>query len=94
MLFKIFNNKYKLNYNINTILSELIYTRIFPQQQASILWSHFYLVRKNCIWTTEALSVLTNESDYIQAALYKNSHFIKKEIPLYFIVTAPTIILR
>nr|WP_279160696.1 hypothetical protein [Thomasclavelia cocleata] len=26
----------------------------------------------------EALSILTNESDYIQAALYKNSHFIKK----------------
>jgi hypothetical protein len=69
MLFKIFNNKYKLNYDINAILSNLIYTRILrPSSKrpsydltSTLLEKPGYELRD----VYEALSVLTNKSDCI-----------------------------
>lgn len=74
-------NKYKFDFDINAILSDLIYSRILcPSSKLSsfdysstLLESPKYELHH----IYRALSVLFKESDYIQAELYKNSHFIK-----------------
>lgn len=83
---------------MNAILSDLIYARIL--HPASKLSSYNFastLLEKPRYELQDvyrALSVLTEESDYIQAELYKNSRFIKKEILVLFTMTVPTTILK
>ena len=73
--------KYKFDFDINAILSDLIYTRIlYPSSKRSSFYSASSLLEKPKYELHDiyrALSVLSKESDYIQSELYKNSHFIK-----------------
>ena len=73
--------KYKFTYNINAILSDLIYSRIlYPSSKRSSYDFAFTLLEKPKYELHDiyrALSVLSKESDYIQSELYKNSHFVK-----------------
>jgi len=74
--------KYKFEYDINAILSDLIYSRILePTSKRSsfkvaseFLESPSYELHD----IYRALDVLGNECDFIQAEVYKNSHFIEK----------------
>lgn len=75
-------NKHKFDYDINAILSDLVYARILrPGSKRSSYDFASVLLEKPGYELHDvyrALSVLAEESDYIQAELYKNSHFIKK----------------
>lgn len=68
-------------YDINSILSNLIYSRIlFPSsKRSSFDHASCFLEKPNYQLhdVYRALSVLAEESDYIQSELYKNSNFIK-----------------
>ena len=72
--------KYKFEYDINAILSDLIYTRILePSSKRSsfkaaseFLESPSYELHD----VYRALDVLGNECDLIQSEVYKNSHFL------------------
>ena len=69
--------KHRFKYNLNSILSRLVYTRIlYPSSKLSSfeLSSRFIEPPDFALEDIyHALSVLAEESDYIQAALYKNS---------------------
>ena len=72
--------KYRFEYDINAILSDLLYTRILDPCSKR---SGFEAAQKFLEAPTyqlhdiyRALSVLAQESDYIQEEAYKNSHFI------------------
>lgn len=73
--------KHKFDFDINAILSDLIYTRIlYPSSKRSSF--HFAsslleMPKYELHDIYRALSILSEESDYIQSELYKNSHFIK-----------------
>lgn len=75
-------NKYKFKYDLNAILSDLIYSRIlFPGSKSSAYEDAFALLEKPKYELHDvyrSLSVLAKENDYMQSELYKNSHFIKK----------------
>lgn len=79
---KTIKSKYKFDYDINAILSDLIYSRILvPSSKRSSFEFASTLLEKPKYELHDvyrALSVLSKESDYIQSELYKNSHFIKK----------------
>ena len=72
--------KYKFKYDINAILSDLIYSRILDPCSKSSSYS----VSKEFLEKTSyelhdvyrALDILGTECDFIQAELYKNSHFM------------------
>ena len=74
-------NKYKFDFDINAILSDLLYSRILcPSSKRSSYQFASTLLEKPKYELHDvyrALSVLANESDYIQSELYKNSNFIK-----------------
>lgn len=74
--------KYSYEYDLNAILSDLIYTRILePDSKRSS-----YQTAKKFLEPPEyelhdvyrALSVLAEQSDLIQSEVYKNSHFLGK----------------
>ena len=75
-------DKYKFKYDINAILSDLIYARILePSSKRSsfktaseFLESPSYELHD----VYRALDVLGNECDLIQSEVYKNSHFLGK----------------
>lgn len=75
-------NKHKFDYDINAILSDLIYARIVcPSSKLSSYHFSSTLLEKPRYELHDvyrALSVLAEECDYIQSELYKNTHFIKK----------------
>lgn len=75
-------NKHKFDYDINAILSDLIYARILqPGSKRSSYDFASTLLEKPRYELHDvyrALSVLAEESDYIQSELYKNTHFVKK----------------
>lgn len=75
-------NKYKFDYDINKILSNLIYSRILSpsSKRSSYEFSSIFLEKTKYELhdVYRALSVLAKEMDYIQAELYKNSNFLKK----------------
>lgn len=83
-------DKYKFKYDINAILSDLIYARILePSSKRStfktasgFLESPSYELHD----VYRALDVLGNECDFIQSEVYKNSHFIcgRNEKILYY----------
>ena len=92
--------KYKFKYDINAILSDLIYTRILDpcSKRSSYRTAREFLEKPSYELhdVYRALDVLGSECDLIQADVYKNSHFLGKRNDkiLYFITTVPIITLR
>ena len=74
--------KYKFKYDINAILSDLVYTRILePCSKRSSFKAASEFLEKPSYKLHDvyrALDVLGAECDLIQAELYKNSHFLGK----------------
>ena len=74
--------KYKFKYDINAILSDLIYTRILDpcSKRSSFRTAHEFLEKPSYELhdVYRALDVLGSECDLIQADVYKNSHFLEK----------------
>lgn len=72
--------KYKFKYDINAILSDLIYTRILePSSKRSSFKAASEFLEKPSYGLHDvyrALDVLGTECDLIQAEVYKNSHFL------------------
>ena len=72
--------KYKFKYDLNAILSDLIYTRILePCSKRSSYKAASEFLEKPTYELHDvyrALDVLGAESDLIQAEVYKNSHFM------------------
>ena len=74
--------KYKFKYDINAILSNLIYTRSLEpfSKQSSYNAASGFLEKPSYglhdIY--RALDVLGAECDLVQAEVYKNSHFLRK----------------
>ena len=74
--------KYKFKYDINAILSDLIYTRILDpcSKRSSFRTAHEFLEKPSYELhdVYRALDVIGSECDLIQADVYKNSHFLGK----------------
>ncbi len=74
--------KYKFKYDINAILSDLVYTRVLePCSKRSSFKAASEFLEKPSYKLHDvyrALDVLGAECDLIQAELYKNSHFLGK----------------
>ena len=79
---KAISKKHGFKYNLNSILSRLIYTRIlFPSSKLGTFEdSHKFIEQPDfeLHQIYRALSVIAEESDYIQAALFKNSMKLAK----------------
>ena len=71
------SDKYKFEYDLNDILSKLVYTRIiYPSSKLSSYKQSSVFMEQPSFELHDvyrALSVLAQENDYIQAELYKNS---------------------
>lgn len=83
-------SRYKFKYDLNAILSDLIYTRVLEPSSKS---SSFKAAKQFLEPPTyelhdvyRALSVLANELDFIQAETYKNSYFLgnRNDTVLYY----------
>lgn len=76
------SNKYKFNYDLNNILSRLIYSRIiYPSSKlATFELSKKYIEQPNFELHDiyRALEVIAKETDFIQSELYKNSLKVSK----------------
>lgn len=75
-------SRHSYEYNLNHILSDLLFARILhpTSKKSSYSFAHTLLEQPNYILQNvyRALSVLASESDYIQAEVYRNSHFLHK----------------
>lgn len=75
-------DKYKFKYDINAILSDLIYARILEpvSKRSSFKVASEFLEKPSYKLHDiyRALDVLGNESDLIQSEVYKNSHLLGK----------------
>ena len=75
-------DKYKFQYDINAILSDIIYARILePSSKLSSFNVVCEFLEKPSYELHDiyrALDVLGNECDFIQSELYKNSHLLGK----------------
>lgn len=75
-------NKYKFKYDINAILSDLIYARVLePASKRSSFATASEFMEKPTYGLHDvyrALDVLGDECDFIQSEVYKNSHFVGK----------------
>lgn len=75
-------SRYKFQYDINAILSDLIYARILePSSKRSSFKTASEFLEKPSYQLHDvyrALDVLGNECDFIQSEVYKNSHFLGK----------------
>lgn len=73
-------NKYKFQYDINAILSDLIYARVLEptSKRSSFLTASEFMEKPTYKLhdVYRALDVLGTECDFIQSEVYKNSHFI------------------
>ncbi len=73
-------DKHKFKYDINAILSDLIYTRVLePASKRSSYKAASEFLEKPAYGLHDiyrALDVLGSECDFIQSEVYKNSHFI------------------
>lgn len=85
--------RYKFEYDINAILSDLIYARILePASKRSSLKTASEFLEKPTYELHDlyrALDVLGNECDFIQSEVYKNSHFLgaRNDKILYYYCT-------
>ena len=75
-------NRHDFKYDINAILSDLIYARILQpsSKKSSFDFAHTLLEKPKYELhdVYRALSVLAEESDYIQSEVYRNSNFVHK----------------
>ena len=75
-------NRHGYQYNLQSILSQLVYARILQpcSKRSSYAFAQTLLEPPKYSLDNiyKALSVLSEESDYIQAEVYRNSNFIKK----------------
>lgn len=75
-------SKYKFQYDINAVLSDLIYTRVLePSSKRSSYKAALDFLEKPSYSLHDiyrALDVLGNECDFIQAEVFKNSSFSGK----------------
>lgn len=73
-------DKYRFKYDINAILSDLVYARVLePASKRSSFKTASEFMEKPTYELHDvyrALDVLGTESDFIQSEVYKNSHFI------------------
>lgn len=74
--------KYKFEYDINAILSDLIYTRVLEpaSKRSSYKTAQGFLEKPSYKLHDlyRALDVLGKECDFIQSEVYRNSHFLEK----------------
>lgn len=75
-------NRHGYQYNMQSILSHLIYARILQPCSKRSTYSFAQTLLEPPKYSLDhiykALSVLSKESDYIQSEIYRNSNFIKK----------------
>lgn len=75
-------NRYKFEYDLNSILSDLIYARVLEpsSKRSSYKTASEFLERPSYELhdVYRALDVLGNECDFIQSEVYKNSFFLGK----------------
>lgn len=82
--------KYKFEYDLNDILSMLVYSRIITpcSKRASLLDSQDFLEQPECKLhqVYRALEVIAKENDFFQSELYKNSQSVveRKQEVLYY----------
>lgn len=73
-------NRHQFDYDINAILSDLIYARILQPSSKKSSYDFAQLLLEKPKYKLHdvyrALSVLAKESDYIQSEIYKNSNFV------------------
>lgn len=91
-------SRHKFEYDLNAILSDLIYTRVLEPSSKS---SSFRAAKQFLEPPTyelhdvyRALSVLASEMDFIQSEVYKNSFFLVTEWIGSFIMIAQTTTLK
>lgn len=84
------SDKYKFEYDLNDILSMLVYSRIIApgSKRASLTDAQTFLEQPKCglHQIYRALEILSKENDFFQSELYKNSQRVidrKKEILYY-----------
>lgn len=84
------SDKYKFEYDLNDILSMLVYSRIIApgSKRASLSDAQAFLEQPKCDLhqVYRALEILSKENDFFQAELYKNSQSTidrKKEVLYY-----------
>ena len=93
-------NHHKFSYDFQAILTDLIYTRILApldsrsNQQYKYCHSLLEPPKYSLQDLYRALSVLAEESDFIQEELYKNSNLFIHGILRFYITIAQTIISR
>lgn len=82
--------KYKFEYDLNDILSALVYSRIIApgSKKSSLVSAQDFIEQPKCNLHQiyRALEVIANENDFFQAELYKNSQSViqrKKEVLYY-----------
>ena len=72
--------QHKFEYDLNAILSDLIYTRVLePSSKSSSFWAAKQFLEPPTYELHDvyrALSVLASEMDFIQSEVYKNSFFL------------------
>lgn len=75
-------SRHKYQYDLNAILSDLIFARILHPSSKKASYDYAQTLLEQPKYNLEnvyrSLSVLAQESDYIQAEVYKNSNFIHK----------------
>lgn len=84
------SDKYKFEYDLNDILSMLVYSRIISpgSKRASLTDAQAFLEQPKCglHQIYRALEILSKENDFFQSELYKNSQRVidrKKEVLYY-----------
>ena len=89
-------SRYKFEYDLNAILSDLIYTRVLvPSSKSSSLRTAEQFLEPPTYRLHDvyrALSVLAREMDFIQAEVYKNSFSWAVEMIGFFITIVRTTI--
>ena len=90
--------RYKFKYDLNAILSDLIYTRVLePSSKTSSFKAAQQFLEAPTYELHDiyrALSVLAKECDLIQSEVYKNSFFLGKRNDKFFIMIAQTTTLK